>query len=225
MRAYLIATPGSPGATAAACASEASALILDCADLKASPGAGFHGPLSSSEHRSRLFLRIGAVDGPDIAAELSAAMLLRPDAVVLPVAHGRDIAHLGARLAVEEAENGWPDCATQIIALIASAEGALNAGRLADAGPRLAGIGWDAGALAAELQAQGLDAAGGWSAPLAQVRGLVRLAAAAAHVEAIEAAYPGGDAGFARLLAAARRDGFGAVLAASPAQIPLIRQA
>ncbi|GEP01279.1 hypothetical protein [Methylobacterium haplocladii] len=64
----------------------------------------------------------------------------------------------------------------------------------------------------------------GWSPVLAHARAVVRLTAAAAGVEAIEAAYPGDDAAsFAAHVAAARRDGFGGMFVRDPAQVPIIR--
>ena len=88
----------------------------------------------------------------------------------------RCVAHLGAKLAVREAEHGWPDGSTAILALATgTARGVFGLGSLHGAGQRLAGIAWDGQALAADL---------GAAASLDRnlhglVRGLTLLAAAA----------------------------------------------
>ncbi|MBB3903014.1 aldolase/citrate lyase family protein [Methylobacterium brachythecii] len=164
------------------------------------------------QRRVALLLRIAGID-------LDGLPEPRPDAILLPASHGREIAHLGARLAVHEAEHGLADGSIGIVALIDSAAGVLGAGSFAGASPRLRGIGWDA-VLATELGAQPVTAEGDWSPVLAQARAMVRLAAAAAGVEAIEAAYPGENSG--KVIAAARRDGFTAMFARDALQARLI---
>ena len=224
MRAYLIVRPQSAVALDAALASRADALVIEPDEIDSAALAASIGNARFRADRPRLFIRVQAVDGQAIEAEVSAAMPLQPGAILLPVRHGRDIAHLGALLAVHEAENGWQDGATRIIALIAGTVGALNVASLPQASPRLIGIGWDAGTIAAELRLRSLYEADSWGPPLAHVRSLVRLTAAVAGVEAIEAAYLS-DTGFDRYVTAAYRDGFDAVFAPSPSQVALIREA
>lgn len=143
-----------------------------------------------------------ALDGPDAPLPAEA-----PDAVLLAARSGRDVAALGARLSVHEAERGWPDGALRILAQIADALGVLEARSFAGASPRLAGLGLDEAALAAGL---GADAAG---ETIDQARALVRLAAAAAGVVAFAAVEPGG---IEPALAAARRDGLGLLITRDP---------
>lgn len=150
-----------------------------------------------------------ALDGADETG-LDALMAQRPDGVLLRGARcGRDVAALGGRLAVCEAQAGLPDGATAILPAIGHPLGVLDARSFAGASPRLAGLGFDGTALAA-----GLDGAGA----LAQARSLVRLAAAAAGVAAFdtltadEACSPG-------RLAAARQDGFEWVVVSAPARV------
>lgn len=144
---------------------------------------------------TRLILTLDRPDAP-LPAE-------RPDAVLLAARAGRDVAALGGRLAVHEAERGWPDGAVRILAEIADPLGVLEARSFVGASPRLDGLGLDAAALAARL---GAEAAG---ETVGHARALVRLAAAAAGVTAF--AHVGPDGG-----AAARRDGFGLLIARDP---------
>lgn len=170
----------------------------------------------------RMFIRVDRIEALD-SETLAGLVALRPDAFVLPAAHGRDVAHLGALLAVDEAERGLPDGGIDIVALVVCAAGVLEAKSFVTASRRLRALGWDAAALAKDLGAEPL-VADGWSPVLAQARVLVRLAAAAAGVEAIEAAYPGEDAEHVQAaVAAARRDGFGAMFARDAAQVRHIR--
>lgn len=182
----------------------ASALVLDAATLD-------EGTVPTARGQVSLYLRVHAPDD-----DLAAASALRPDGIVLARCEGgRDVARLGARLAVLEAEAGLADGATGILAMVGTARGVLGLSSLAGASPRLAGIAWDAEALAAGIGAPAARDAGGLIPPLLQARGLVRLAAAAAGVEAIDTAYPAEGDGLLAELAAARRDGFGAKLARS----------
>lgn len=150
-----------------------------------------------------------ALDGPD-ASGLDALMAQGPDGVLLRDARsGRDVAALGGRLAVCEAQAGLPDGATVILAVIDHPLGVLDARSFAGASPRLTGLGLDATALAAVL---------GEAGALAQARSLVRLAAAAAGVAAFDMVTAGEDCSPERL-AAARQDGFEWVVVRAPARV------
>ncbi|WP_082528740.1 aldolase/citrate lyase family protein [Methylobacterium sp. Leaf466] len=142
--------------------------------------------------------------------------------LLLPVRDGRDVARLGVRLAVHEARAGLGDGSIRIVAMIADARGVLGLPSLVGAGPRLSGIAWDAQALCAEMGLPACrDAAGGLVAPLARIRGLVRIAAAAAGIAAIDTACPD-DPELAGDVAAARAYGFAAKIAARPGQVAAI---
>ena len=147
--------------------------------------------------------RIGAVrlvlalDGPD--APLPAAM---PDAVLLTARTGRDVAALGARLAVHEAERGWPDGQVRILAEIREPLGVLEARSFVGASPRLDGLGLDEAALTVALAAEAGEA-------IRQARAFVRLAAAAAGVTAFATLSPDEIAG-------GRRDGYGLLITRDP---------
>ena len=208
MRAFLI-VPGDARAVAAAMASDAHALIVDV--------TGLASPAFFPERRQGaplFYLR-----SCELERDLSAMMAVAPDGIVLSRCEGaRDVTRLGARLAVEEAIHGLADGSTQILPLIETSRGTLTSHTLADASGRLAGIAWDAEAIRAEIGALTTrDRGGALRPPLAQVRSLIRLAAAAARVAAIDAACPPwGD--FADEVDAAWSDGFEAKLVLEPDQ-------
>lgn len=216
MRAYLIVPGAAPEILDAALSSGADALVFTG---DGPVPAGFRGA------RPRLLVRIGPIETVD-EARLGAILAAAPDAILLDTAHGCDIAHLGARLAVHEAELGLPDGATEIVALVARPEAVLNARSFAGSSPRLSAIGWDAGRLAEAIFAQAGFRDGHWQGPLAQARANTRLAAAAAGVEAIETACREDQAdALQAALSAARRDGFASMLVAAPAQVAPVKAA
>ena len=160
----------------------------------------------------RIHLRIEAGDAPVPAPAL--------DGIAAPVEGAADLARLANRLAVHEAEAGLPDGATRIVALIGSAAGVLGAAGLAGASPRLAGLAWDAEALADDLGID-LDLSGAWPAPLAQARGQVVLAARVAGVPAFETVRRD-SASLAGTADAARLDGFAGIAVRDPAEAALV---
>ena len=142
------------------------------------------------------------------AAGLDAALALAPDGIVLQgVAEAAEIARLGVRLAVHEAEAGRPDGATRIVAGLAGARALLRFGGGTGRFPRLAGLFCAFDALAHDLglalDPPSRDAP--CPAPLMQARGLLVLAAAPHGVPAFDAPISSPDRAAAR---AARRDGF-----------------
>lgn len=219
MRAYLTVPPGSTD-RAVGLADAADALVFDGRDLGTCAAVE---SLRQGPERPHLLVRIGRVGSPGLETHLGALVASRPDALVLPAEHGRDVAHLGALLAVHEAEEGLTDGVVGIVALVASARAALDAASFVGASPRLSALAWSAEALAEQLGAASPTVSEGWIAPLMQVRCQTRLAAAAAGLAAIEAACSIGDERFRAVLAAARRDGFSAMMARDPAQAVLIR--
>ncbi|GJD80559.1 hypothetical protein NBEOAGPD_3800 [Methylobacterium gregans] len=132
--------------------------------------------------RCTLTLRTGEDPHPyavlDRAArDLAAALVPVPAGILLLGAeHGRDVARLGAMLAVHEAETGLADGTLRIVPVLGTARAVLAAASFADAGPRLAALALDATALA-EL---GLG-----EAERVQARAMAGLVAAAAGVPMI----------------------------------------
>lgn len=151
-------------------------------------------------------VRVAPLASGLLDADLDAIMEGVPDGVLLPGAVGaRDLQHLGAKLAVREAERGLAAGRTRVVAMAAdTAAGVLALGTLPGASPRLVALGWDPAALAAAL---GVTPGG---SPLRTARDLLLIAAAAAGVAAIDCG-PAGD-GAAEASDPAPRDGFAGTL-------------
>ncbi|MEH3118144.1 MAG: aldolase [Methylorubrum populi] len=136
------------------------------------------------------------LDGADDPA-LDGIVAQAPDGLLLRDARsGRDVADLGGRLAVREAEAGLPDGGIAILAAIHHPLGVLDAQNFVGASPRLGGLGLDRNALAASL---------GEGDALVQARGMIRIAAAAAGVTMFEVL----DSKASARPAASRQEGLG----------------
>jgi citrate lyase subunit beta/citryl-CoA lyase len=177
--------------------------------------------------RPQLYVRVNGLDSGLIEADLDAVMSAAPDGLMLPKCEGKvAVQHLGAMLAVKEAEHDLADGATKIIPIVTETAASMFVlGTYVGASPRLAGLAWGAEDLSACLGAQTYREPGGaYSPPYALARTLSLLAASAAGVAAIDTVYPdfGDDAGFRSECEAGRRDGFFAKMAIHPAQVAII---
>jgi citrate lyase subunit beta/citryl-CoA lyase len=175
-------------------------------------------------------VRVNGLDTGLIDADLDGVMAGGPDGILLPkAAGGVDIQHLGAKLAVREAEFGLDDGSTIIVALAAeTGRGVFALGTLAGASHRLKAITWGSEDLSVEVGAQTNRLAdGSYTDPYRLARSLTLLGAAAAGVDAIDTVFVNfrNEAGLAADCQAARRDGFVAKLAIHPAQVPIINEA
>ncbi|MGY2052309.1 HpcH/HpaI aldolase/citrate lyase family protein [Methylobacterium sp. JK268] len=237
MRSLLFVPGDSPRKLDKGLEARADALILDLEDSVALDGkaaarattAAFLARIRALPDRPRLYVRVNALDTGLIDDDLAAVMPAGPDGIVLPkAAGGPDVAALGARLAVHEAEAGLPDGATRILPIATETARAVFAlGTLAGSSPRLIGVTWGAEDLSADLGAETNRDESGWSGPFRLARNLALLAAAAAEVDAIDtinAAFRDLD-GLARECGEARRDGFIGKMAIHPAQVPVINAA
>jgi citrate lyase subunit beta/citryl-CoA lyase len=207
MRSIFLVPAGNGALFEEALSSVAAAVAIDVA---AGGGAEAAQMLEVLRKRGRRALaRIHALTSGLADSDLDAAMAQAPWGIVLPQAcGGRDVQHLGAKLAVREAENALGDGATRILASAADLPEAIFAlATMACATRRLIGLAWDASALAGALGV-GEDAA-----VLAHARAQIVFAAAAAGAPALL------DARGARaeFLLQARRDGFGGALIDSAA--------
>lgn len=188
-----------------------------------------------NEHRTkaerpRLFVRVNGLTTGLIDADLDGVMRAVPDGVVLPkTIGGADVAHLGAKLAVREAEFGLDDGITRILAIgTENAAGVFALGTFAGASHRLMGITWGGEDLSADLGAEtnrGTD--GGYTDPYRLARSLTLLGATAAGVDAVDSVFTNfrDMAGLEAECRDARRDGFVAKMAIHPAQVPIINEA
>ncbi|HXT09373.1 MAG TPA: aldolase/citrate lyase family protein [Roseiarcus sp.] len=207
MRALLIVPPGDRAAYAEALASGADAVVVDVA----SAAAGGHGPA--------LYVRLPALDDPRAFDEMKAAAALRPRGVALATAGGADVQRLGARLAVEEAALGLEEGALGVLAFATESPQAIfGLASYRGASARLVGLVWSVAPLDAAL-----GAVGGRSGPFRLARDMTLLAAKAAGVLAIDAAFVGDDLEGLRAEAlAARADGFDGKVAVSAGQVGAI---
>jgi citrate lyase subunit beta/citryl-CoA lyase len=231
MRSILVVSVLAPPEKLAALAAEADAVAIDLAGaedertaLARKQAAALIAAAKAAGKAALVMvhpLASGVVDG-----DLDAVMAEAPFGIILPEAvGGRDIQHLGAKLAVREAENGLADGATRILALTADSPAAIfELGSLARATRRLIGVGRDEARLAS---AMGLatNPAEGRPEPLRIARGLALFAAAAAGAPAFDSAEPGEGEAFAGHCAQAARDGFAGKFALTPDQVRAINLA
>ncbi len=238
MRSLLFVPGDSARKLEKALASGADALIVDLEDSVApsakaearSVTAGFLREALAQAARPRLLVRVNALDTGLTDADLDAVMTAGPDGIVLPkTVGGPDVAHLGAKLAVREAEYGLPDGETRILAIATeTARGVFALGTLAGASHRLSGVTWGGEDLSADLGAEtNRDETGRYTEPYRLARSLALLAAAAAEADAIDSVYTNfrDMEGLAAECRASRRDGFVAKMAIHPAQVSVINEA
>ena len=219
-------------------ASGADALIVDLEDSVApstkvgarSVAAAFLKEAGRATERPRLLVRVNALATGLTDKDLDGVMEAGPDGIMLPkAAGGPDVAHLGAKLAVREAEFGLPDGGTLIVAIATeTGRGVFALGTYAGASRRLSGLAWGGEDLSADLGAEAnRDEAGIYTDPYRIARALTLIGAAAAEVDAIDTVYTGYRDldGLAQECREARRDGFVAKMAIHPAQVPVINEA
>ena len=237
MRSLLFVPGDSPKKLDKGFACGVDCLLIDLEDsvaagakpLARQTAANFLASARSSETRPLLFVRVNALDSGLLDADLDAVMTQRPDGIMLPkCASGAHVQHLGAKLAVREAENLIPDGATRIVA-IATETGAsiFGMGSYAGASRRLVGLTWGAEDLSADLGAETNRLEdGGYTPPYQLARAMTLFAAAAAETQPIDTVYPNfrNMAGFSVECLAARRDGYTAKMAIHPDQVAVINE-
>ncbi len=238
MRSQLFVPADSERKLAKALTSGADCLFLDLEDSIAAANkakarrtaADFLGEAKRTCPRPLLYVRVNALNSGLIDADLDAVMQAAPDGLVLPkCVNAAALQHLGAKLAVKEAEHDLADGATRMIAIATeTAASIFNMGGYAGASPRLAGLAWGAEDLSACLGAEACRGAdGAYTAPYALARALTLFAAHAAGVAAIDAVYPDFRdlVGLRHECEAGRRDGFTGKMAIHPDQIGVINEA
>lgn len=238
MRSLLFVPGDSEKKLDKALTSGADALLIDLEDsvaLEAKDNARRITAAFVTAHRGtlarpRLFVRVNGLTTGLTDADLDGIMQAAPDGIVLPKAiGGTDVAHLGAKLAVREAEYGLEDGATRILAIATeNAAGVFALGTFAGSSHRLMGLTWGGEDLSADLGAEtnrGED--GAYTDPYRLARALTLLGAAAAGVDAIDSVFTNfrDMAGLEAECRQARRDGFVAKMAIHPAQVPIINAA
>ena len=237
MRSLLFIPADSEKKLAKGFASGADCLILDLEDSVAPEAKqkareqafAFLADAVPGSPRPRLYVRVNGLTSGLTEADLSAIMRAPPDGVLLPkCVNGAAIQHLGAMLAVKEAEHDLANGATRIIAIVTeTAASIFNMGTYAGASQRIEGLTWGAEDLATCLGAEtNRGAGGGYSFPYLLARSLSLFAAASAGALAIDAVHRKyRDLEGLRLeCEVAKRDGFAGKMAIHPAQIAIINE-
>jgi citrate lyase subunit beta/citryl-CoA lyase len=238
MRSLLFVPGDSARKLEKALTSGADALLVDLEDSVALPAksearrvtAEFLAGAKASARRPLLYVRVNALSSGLADADLGGVMAASPDGIVLPkTVGGPDVSHLGAKLAVREAEFGLSDGGTRIIAIATeNARGVFALGTFAGASHRLQGLAWGGEDLSADVGAEtNRREDGTYAEPYRLARSLTLFGATAAEVDAIDAVYTNfrDMAGLAAECRDARRDGFVAKMAIHPAQVPVINEA
>ncbi len=237
MRSLLFIPADSEKKLAKGFASGADCLILDLEDSVAPEAKqkareqafDFLADAVPRRPRPRLYVRVNGLNSDLTEADLGPVMRARPDGILLPKClNGAAIQHLGAMLAVKEAEHDLADGATRIMAIVTeTAASIFNMGTYAGASARLEGLCWGADDLAACLGAEtNRSAGGGYGFPYLLARSMTLFAAASVGALAIDAV----DRKFRDLAGlrleceAARRDGFAGKMAIHPAQVEIINE-
>ena len=233
MRSFLFVPGDSEKKLAKAYDSGADVVILDLEDsVSADRKAAARGLVAEAATAAPGYVavRVNALDTGLVDDDLAAVMGARPAMIVLPKSEtGADVAHLGAKLSVAEAEEGIAEGATKVLAIATeTARAMFGLGTYDAAGPRLAAMTWGLEDLSAALGvSRTRDEAGRITAAFTHVRTLCLAGAKAAGVLPIDSVYTDfrdldGLAAEAREAAA---DGFLGKLAIHPAQVAVINEA
>ncbi len=215
----------------------ADALIIDLEDsvsLANKPAARALTAAFISAHRHdtsrpRLIVRINSLATGLSDADLDSVMAASPDAIMLPKAEGgMSVQHLGAKMAVREAEADVADGAVRIIAIATeTARGVFQAGTYAGASHRLIALTWGGEDLSADLGAETNRLSdGSYTDPYRLARALTLMGASAAGLDAIDSVFTSfrDEGGLRAECEAARRDGFTGKMAIHPAQVAVINE-
>src|SRR5262249_49310051 len=191
--------------------------------------AAFLATAITQDPSPRLYVRVNGLASGLTSADLDAVMPLAPYGFLLPKCrNGSSIQHLGAMLAVKEAEYDLADGATRIAAIVTETAASIFVmGTYAGASARLEWLTWGAEDLAACLGADSnRDASGLYTFPYMLARSLTLFAAASAGALAIDAIQRDfcDLATLRRESELARRDGFAGKMAIHPAQIGIINE-
>ncbi|AVO44585.1 HpcH/HpaI aldolase/citrate lyase family protein [Phreatobacter cathodiphilus] len=237
MRSLLFVPADSEKKLAKGLESGADALILDLEDsvsaankpLARETARAFLAAHAAATNRPLLMVRVNALDTGLTDDDLAAIVGARPDAIMLPKSEsGRDVAHLDAKLTVQEALAGLPDGRITItVVATETAKAIFTLGTYQGASPRLVGLTWGAEDLSADIGAEtnrGED--GRHTEPFRLARALCLMGAVAAGAQPIDTVFPAFRDldGLRRECEEARRDGFTAKMAIHPAQVPVINQ-
>lgn len=224
MRSHLLVPADDAKKLEAALQSEADCLWLDLGGASAPRARKLALATLQEARRTPIYVCPHAIESGEIDADLDAVMKGAPDGIVLAKSRGgADIQHLGAKLALREAEYDLADGSTRIIAVAAQTPAAIfKMGTYAGASRRLLALCWGPEELAMAIGAKG-PPDGSMTGPYALARSLTLMAAKAAGVAAIDSVYADLDRGGLKAACeAAQRDGFAGKLALDADQAALI---
>jgi citrate lyase subunit beta/citryl-CoA lyase len=233
-RSWLFAPGDSQRKMEKATASPADIVILDledavAAEAKVDARSKVSAFLKAQTDRSRLWVRINPLQGPNALADLAAIIPAGPGGIMLPKARGRaDVDVLHNYLSALEAAAEHPLGATKVIVLVTeTAEAMFTTGTYAGA-PRVVAMTWGAEDLADAIGAsENRSADGSYAFTYELARTLCLLGAAAAGVNAVETIH--GDyrdeEGLRKRAEYVRRAGYRGMLAIHPAQVGVINEA
>ena len=217
MRSLLLVSSGDNLDAALACGADALVIGINDGQVEDSRKCSRERSEQARKRSASLFVAVHALASGAVDADLDAIMPARPDGIFLPAACGGvDLQHLSVKLAVREAELGFDEGATKILAVAGANPASLFELRSFNgATARLSGLIFGqqelADALAIKAPSASLDLA----------RNLVLFAAKAAGVPAFDAPAPP-NVGAQRLediCRAAKRDGFAGKCAVDPDQV------
>jgi citrate lyase subunit beta/citryl-CoA lyase len=232
MRSLIIA-PADEKRLAEALASGADALAVDLAQAAPEKRAATRATAARFLKQARargggpaLVVGVNALDSGETDADLDAIMGFAPEAILLPRSFGAaSVQQLSAKLAVREADFALADGVTRIIAVVDAARALLGLAGYRGSSVRLAGVAWNAASLRIDIGAEtDRDPSGAYAGAFRLARDLTLLAAAAAGVAAIDAAFADvrDPDGLRAEAIAARRDGFAGKMAIDAAQVGAI---
>ncbi len=237
MRSLLFVPADSERKLEKAASSAADCLILDLEDSvlpqakkrAREHAAAFLARAAVQGPSRRLYVRVNGFESGLTAADLDAVMPSRPHGILLPKCrNGAAIQHLGALLAVKEAEHDFADGVTRIAAIVTETAASLFAtGTYAGASARLEWLTWGAEDLSVCLGAEAnRDADGLYTFPYRLARSLTLFAAASAGALAVDAVQMNfrDSAALRCECESAKRDGFAGKMAIHPAQIEVINE-
>jgi citrate lyase subunit beta/citryl-CoA lyase len=232
MRSLLLA-PADEKRLVEALSSGADAVVVDLALAKSAERAAARAAAARFLKGARgggggpkLFVRPNPLDSGETDSDLDAVMAHAPNAILLPRSMGAaSVQQLSAKLAVREADFAVPDGSTRIIAVTETAQSVFSLGSYRGSSARLIGIAWSVESLRRDIGAEtDPDPSGARTGPYRLARDLTLLAATAAGVAAIDAAFAdlNDNEGLRAEALAARRDGFAGKMALDPAQAAVV---
>lgn len=237
MRSLLFIPADSPKKLDKGLTSGADVLLIDLEDSVAAAdkararvaARAFLKEHAGTANRPRLFVRVNALDTGLIDEDLAVVMAGRPDGIMLPKSiSGADIAHVGAKLAVQEAIHELEDGKTEIVAVATeTAASVFNLGTYRGASSRLTALTWGGEDLSADLGAlANRDENGVFTEIYRLVRALCLMGAVAADALPIDTVFTNyrDTDGLRREALEALRDGFTGKMAIHPAQVPVINE-